>query len=140
MPKNNCLITGGLGFIGSTLAKQLIKLKDVSNCILVDNFSGYINPLRRTFFDFRQERFNSFSQIKNNKLIIKKCKFERANCTDFKSIYNIIEKYKPKFIFHTAAVPVARVQNPNISEFREGSIDTTINLLDCVDLLQKKRK
>tara|TARA_B100001057_G_scaffold500475_1_gene615779 strand:- start:17306 stop:18328 length:1023 start_codon:yes stop_codon:yes gene_type:complete len=140
MPKNNCLITGGLGFIGSTLAKQLIKFKDISNCVLVDNFSGYINPLRQTFFDFRQERFNSFSKIKNNKLIIEKCKFERANCADFKSIYNIIEKYKPKYIFHTAAVPVARVQNPNISEFREGSIDTTINLLDCIDLLQKKKK
>ena len=55
-------------------------------------------------------------------------------------MYNIIEKYKPKIIFHTAAIPVARIQNPNISEFRKGSVDTAINLLDCTDLLQKKNK
>ena len=55
--KNNYLITGGLGFIGSNIAKLLIKRKNVQKCILVDNFGGYINPLRWTYQDFRKLRF-----------------------------------------------------------------------------------
>jgi len=140
LKKNNYLITGGLGFIGSNIAKLLIKRKNVQKCILVDNFGGYINPLRWTYQDFRKLRFTDIKDKKLILLIKKKCVFERGDCSDFKTMYSILEKYKPKIIFHTAAVPVAKIQNPNISEFRRGSVDTTINLLDCVDLLQKKNK
>ena len=140
LKKNNYLITGGLGFIGSNIAKLLIKRKDVSKCILVDNFGGYINPLRWTYMDFRKLRFTNMIDKKTKLLIKKKCIFERGDCSDFTTMYNILEKHKPKIIFHTAAVPVAKIQNPNISEFRRGSVDSTINLLDCVDLLQKKNK
>lgn len=135
--KVNYLITGGLGFIGSNIAKLVINKKNLSKCILVDNYSGYINPLRRSFTDFRKLRFNYLNDEKTNRLIKQKCIFERADCTNFKSMYKIIQKYKPKIIFHTAAIPVARIQNPNVSEFRTGSIDSTINLLDCVDMLQQ---
>ena len=51
--KYNYLITGGLGFIGSNIAKLIIKKKNLAKCILVDNYSGYINPLGRSFSDFR---------------------------------------------------------------------------------------
>ena len=51
----------------------------------------------------------------------------------------LIEKYEPKVIFHTAFVPVSKIQNPNITEFRVGSLDTTINLLDCI-VFKKKGK
>ena len=27
----------------------------------------------------------------------------------------ILEKYKPKCVFHTAAVPVTKIENPNVS-------------------------
>ena len=140
MKKNNYLITGGLGFIGSHIAKKIIKRKDVNKCILVDNFSGFINPLRWTYSDFRKLRFTDFKNKKITTLIKKKCIFERGDCTDFKSMYSLLEKYRPKIIFHTAAIPVARIQNPNITEFRRGSVDSAINLLDCVDLLQKRNK
>ena len=40
----NAFITGGLGFIGSELAKYLIKNKIVNRCIILDNFGSFINP------------------------------------------------------------------------------------------------
>lgn len=139
MPKKlNYLITGGLGFIGSNIAKIIIKKKNLGKCILVDNYSGYINPLRRSFNDFRKLRFNDINDKKTNDLIKKKCIFERSDCTDFKSMFRLIQKYKPDIIFHTAAIPVARIQNPNVSEFRVGSIDSTINLIDCVEMVQQE--
>ncbi len=39
------LITGGLGFIGSSISEELLKKKFTKKCILVDNFGSYINPL-----------------------------------------------------------------------------------------------
>ena len=59
MKKNIALITGGLGFIGSTLAKTLIKRKIASNCILLDNFGSFINPLKTNYNDYRQQRIIS---------------------------------------------------------------------------------
>ena len=50
------LITGGLGFIGSTLAKKLIFKKVVDRCVLLDNFGSFINPLKSTYNDYRQKR------------------------------------------------------------------------------------
>ena len=40
------LITGGLGFIGSTLANKLVSKKIVDKCVLLDNFGSFINPLK----------------------------------------------------------------------------------------------
>ena len=138
MLKNNYLITGGLGLIGSSISKKLVRKKNVGKCILVDNYAGYINPLRRHFRDFRKYRFQDLYDKKISSKIKKKYVFERGDVSDFKTMLYLIEKYKPKIIFHTAAVPVSKVQNPNISEFRKGSLDTTINILDCIDFLQKK--
>ena len=138
--KINYVVTGGLGFIGSNIVKILVAKKNVNKCVIVDNYTSYINPLRWTYTDFRKSRFTDIT----NKSILKKLKqkvvFERGDCSDFKTMFNILEKYKPTIIFHTAAVPVAKIENPNVSEFRKGSIDTTINILDCIDLFKKKKK
>ena len=65
MKKNNYVITGGLGFIGSTITKMLVNKKDTGKCIIVDNYTNYINPLRWTFADYRKLRFTN---IKDKKL------------------------------------------------------------------------
>ena len=140
LKKNNYLITGGMGLIGSNIAKLLVRKQNVGKCILVDNFGGYINPLRRNYRDYRKNRFEDIFDKKISNRIKKKYVFERGDVSDFKTMLSLIEKYQPKIIFHTAAVPIAKIQNPNITEFRVGSLDTTINLLDCIDFLKKKKK
>ena len=124
------LITGGLGFIGTHIAIDLLKNKKVKRCILLDNFGGYINPTKKNFYDFRKKRLD----LIKNKII------ERCDTNNFKSVFEIIKKHKPEIIFHTAALPLAKLDNLNTDEAKIGSVDSTVNILDAITLLNKVEK
>lgn len=124
------LITGGLGFIGTHIAIDLLKNKKVKKCILLDNFGGYINPTRKSFYDYRKKRLD----LIKNKII------ERCDTNNFKSVLEIVKKYQPDIIFHTAALPLAKLENLNTDEAKLGSVDSTVNLLDSITLVQNIKK
>tara|TARA_B100001093_G_C26713684_1_gene964639 strand:+ start:76 stop:1065 length:990 start_codon:yes stop_codon:yes gene_type:complete len=124
------LITGGLGFIGTHIAIDLLKNKKVKKCILLDNFGGYTNPTKKNFFDFRKKRLD----LIKNKII------ERCDTNNFKSVLDIVKKHEPEIIYHTAALPLAKLDNLNTDEAKIGSIDSTVNLLDSIVLVQKIKK
>ncbi len=128
----NILITGGLGFIGTALAKKIIEKNKGKLCILLDNFGGYINPSIGSFYDYRKLRLQAINKDKY--------KIERTDTNNFKSVLSIIKKYKPEVIYHTAALPLAKVSNVNADEAKQGSIDSTINLIDAVNISLKKNE
>ena len=76
--KDNILITGGAGYIGSKLSYDLTDKG--YNVVVVDNLS-----------------------TGSKKLINPKVKFIKANILDKKKIFAVIKKYKTKIIFHLAA-------------------------------------
>ena len=124
------LITGGLGFIGSSLANEILRKNLASKCILLDNFGGHINPLKKNYQDFRQLR------LKDNKKII----IERGGAENFSIVLKLIDKYKPEYIYHTAALPLAKVDNLNAMETSIGSIDATRNIIDNLSYVISKNK
>ena len=124
------LITGGLGFIGTHIAIDLLKTKKVKKCILLDNFGGYMNPTKKNFYDYRKKRLD----LIKNKVI------ERCDTSNVKSVFEIIKKHQPEIIFHTAALPLAKLDNLNTDEAKIGSVDSTVNILDAISFLQKIKK
>lgn len=124
------LITGGLGFIGSTLANTLISKKIVDKCILLDNFGSFINPLKSNYNDYRQKRL-----ISGSKFII-----ERGDASNSQITLKLIQKYKPQFIYHTAALPLAKIENLNATEASIGSVDATRNLIENLNFIISNNK
>ena len=126
------LITGGLGFIGSALAKRLIEKNYTNKCILVDNFGGYVNPSLNNYYDYRKKRIDTLPK--------KKFVIERLDTKNFKALLNVVLKYLPDVIYHTAALPLAKLSNVNADEAKEGSVDSTINLIDAINEIKSKKR
>ena len=124
------LITGGLGFIGSSICELLLKKKYTDKCILLDNFGGYMNPIKDGFKDFRKQRFSSLKNI-----II-----ERCDTSNYKALSSIIIKYKPNYVYHTAALPLAKVSNLNNEEAKVSSVDSTLNIIDAINFMKNSNK
>ena len=124
------LITGGLGFIGSNICDSLLQKKYTDKCILLDNFGGYMNPIKDGFIDFRKQRFSSLKNIM----------IERCDTSNYKALSSIINKYKPNYIYHTAALPLAKVSNLNNEEAKISSVDSTLNIIDAINFLKNSNK
>ena len=117
------LITGGLGFIGSQIARQLIAGNHVDKVVCLDHFGRYSSSLRPGFIDFRRARMEGL----HDHLII-----ERGEARFQGLLFGLIDDYRPDYIFHLAALPLAKLDNMNTQEAREGSVDSTANLLETL--------
>lgn len=122
------LITGGLGLIGSNIARQLIENNYVDKVVCLDHFGRYVSTLRDGFVDYRALRVKGIE----DKIIV-----ERGDSKYYSIVHNLLEKYKPEYIFHLAALPLAKLDNLNSEEAMEGSVETTVSFLECINILNK---
>ena len=80
---------------------------------------GVYNPLKSNFKDYRQQRLDNLKNI----LI------ERGDASNEQIVLKILPKHKPEYIYHTAALPLAKIDNLNAKEASIGSVDATRNIL-----------
>lgn len=112
--KRTYLITGGAGFIGSSLVDKLI---DNSNVICVDNFDDfYPEPIKR-------------DNIKNH-IKHKNYKLYETDITDYKSLKTIFEENKITHIVHLAANAGVRPSLLMPIKYTNTNINGTVNLLE----------
>jgi len=120
-------ITGGLGLIGTFIAKILIEKKISNKVVCLDSFGRYTSSSNRNFEDFRKYR----QEYLGKDIII-----ERGEAKYPSVVNKLIIKYKPEYIFHLAALPLAKLQNLNSDEAAEGSIMTTTNIINAIENLK----
>ncbi|MBB28953.1 MAG: 3-beta hydroxysteroid dehydrogenase [Gemmatimonadetes bacterium] len=123
------LITGGLGLIGSFVTRKLIKDDIVDRVILLDHYGRYVDSTRREFVDYRKLRMQDIE----DKVVI-----ERGEAKYFSVVFHILNHYRPEYIFHLAALPLAKLQNLNTQEAQEGSVVSTSNILEAVGMLYQE--
>lgn len=110
----NILITGGAGFIGSSLSKELVKKGN--NVVAIDNFNNYYNPA------FKKA---NVADIKN-----KSFKIIKADITKPHDLKKVFEKYKFDKIVHLAARAGVRDSLKHPGLFLKTNVQGTHNMLE----------
>lgn len=113
LTRENILVTGGAGFIGSHLVEELLKRK--ANVFVVDI---EVKPL---------------SYFVINKLN-KKVKFELIDVRDKNKTFRFLKKYKPDFIFHLAAITTVTQAYEDPYKTIETNVMGTTNVLEAARL------
>lgn len=103
---STCLITGGLGCVGTALIKELLQFK-VKQIIIVDI---------RSFEDF---------QWKDPRVI-----FSQSDILEADKLNEIFRRFEPQFVFHTAAQ-----RDPGLSE-KQPELALKTNILGTLNTMQ----
>jgi UDP-glucose 4-epimerase len=120
------LVTGGLGFIGSNIARILIRDNVVDKVVLLDHFGTYVSPISNPGVDHRAARIASLS----DRVIVERGLAENASIA-----LRMVMNYKPKYIFHLAALPLASLQNITSEEAMTGAVISTAVFLEMINEL-----
>jgi UDP-glucose 4-epimerase len=115
------LITGGAGFIGSYITRELLKQGD--EVVIYDSFVQYISPLQSHYQRYIEKRFEG---IKNDVLII------RGDTRDKHDVRRAIMSHRPKRIIHLAALPIADLSNTHSEEALSTIINGTVDILEVM--------
>lgn len=110
----NILITGGAGFIGSTLADRLISNNKI---IVIDNFNDY--------YDISIKENNVKNNLSNQNYTL-----YRADICDREIVRDIFEQNKIDIVIHIAARAGVRPSLENPLEYVRSNIEGTINILE----------
>lgn len=121
------LITGGLGFIGSNLLNLLIKKKDISKIIIVDNQTksdlSYINTITKYKYYKNKNKY----QISNHRVVVIK-----ADIIDFKFARTITKNINS--VIHLAAESGVDVSIKNPKKSFDVNVRGTFNYLESCRL------
>jgi nucleoside-diphosphate-sugar epimerase len=117
MDKKNILITGGAGFVGSYISKQL--LNEGHQSIVYDAFISFLDPFKSNYQLYQKKRLE---MLDGNVHIIK------GDIRDYDMLLKTIKEYRPEVVLHLAAIPLANVSN----ELSGEALDINMNGLMTV--------
>lgn len=125
MASNNCvLITGGAGFIGSSLADEL--LSRGCRVVAVDNFCDFYDPA------FKQRNITRAQTSPNYTLV-------QADIRDRQAVLDTFDQHRPTAVVHLAAMAGVRPSIENPAYYTAVNLDGTVNLLDAAVRIGCKR-
>ena len=113
----NVLITGGAGFIGSTLSDKLLSLGH--NIIVIDNFNSYYDP------NLKKKNINNSLNYSTYKLFV-------CDICDSIKVKQIFKEFQIDCVVHTAASAGVRASIEKPQEFVQSNIAGTINILEAM--------
>lgn len=122
--KMKVLITGGAGFIGSSLADQLLKTHN--EVVVIDNFNNYYDP--------KIKEQNIKNNLKHPYYHLYRCDIE-----DMSKLSRIFEEKTPDIVVHLAARAGVRPSLENPVEYVQSNILGTVNILECMRKFNVKK-
>ena len=111
-------ITGAAGFIGSNLAKRLLKSEENVQIVGLDNMNDY--------YDVGLKEFRLNELLKWDNFI-----FIKGNLADRACVEEIFEKYHPDVVVNLAAQAGVRYSITNPDSYMESNIIGFYNILEC---------
>ena len=115
------LVTGGAGFIGAAVVKEL--LKRGHNVISIDNLNNYYS------IQLKKDRLEDIE--KNSHDLKNNYEFINLNLQDKKELNRIFDKNKPSIIINLAAQAGVRYSIENPYSYIESNIVGFLNLLEA---------
>jgi UDP-glucose 4-epimerase len=115
------LITGGAGFIGSYVSRQL--LSEGHEVVVYDAFVHYISPMKSILKDYIELRFEG---------IVDHIDFRRGDTRDKAHLRRVILETKPDYILHLAALPIADLSNRHSEEALTSILEGAVNVLEVL--------
>ena len=112
------LITGVAGFIGSNLAKKVLKENSEIQIVGLDNLNEY--------YDIKIKE-SRLEELKQNKNFI----FIKGNLADKETVENIFKEYNPEIVVNLAAQAGVRYSITNPDVYIESNIIGFYNILEC---------
>lgn len=120
----NILVTGGAGFIGSEIVKQLYKTGKWEITVL--------DAMTEQIHGKNWKESYLFKQIEG------KCRFVKGNITDIKTVISLIKD--AEYIIHLAAETGTGQSMYQINQYNETNIMGTSNILQAISSLGKENK
>ncbi len=115
------LITGGAGFIGSYVCRQLLAMGHEP--VVYDAFVHYISPLKSILKEYTELRFQGITD---------QIEFRRGDTRDKAHLRRVILETRPERILHLAALPIADLSNQHSEEALTSILEGAVNVLEVL--------
>ena len=115
------LITGGTGFIGYNIVKELLKSGDEP--IIYDSFLNYTPPSKSNYQTYLKIRLKEIGG---------KVDIIQGDIRNKAYFIQILEKYKPEAVMNLAALPIATISNKFSEEAFEINLHGIVNILESI--------